>query len=118
MNYVALISYVSNIPSDDDEDDPEQASCLRTFRHLVHSIRTTSPRSWHPRYHILLPQSRTKVHCHPTSRLLNPTHIVQGSRLSAHIYYASNTSRTGYAASAIVQITSSLVSHDMSKLIS
>lgn len=117
MNYMALISYASNILSEDDEGDPDQASWLRTFRHLVHSIRTTSQELTSTLS--LLAASVTNGSPLPPF-LQAPEPYRLSTRLEAidpDVLSVKHVTEPGYAAFAVMQIASSLISEDMSKLI-
>lgn len=118
MNYVALISYASNILSDDDEGDPDQVYWLRSFRHLVHSIRTTSQELTSTL--LLLAASVTNGSpLPPYLRVPEPYRL--STRLEAidpYILNVKHVSEPGYAAFAVMQIASSLINDDMTKLIS
>ncbi|KAL8637404.1 MAG: hypothetical protein Q9226_009127, partial [Calogaya cf. arnoldii] len=114
---MALISYASNILHYDDEDDPEQASWLKTFAQLVRSVDVTSQE---------LTSTLSLLSAAVTNGTPLPPYLQapEAYRLSAkleainaNILHISHITEPGYAAFAFMQIASSLISDDMGKLI-
>ncbi|KAL8953173.1 MAG: hypothetical protein Q9222_000946 [Ikaeria aurantiellina] len=118
LNYMALISYASTVLSDkDNKDDPDQASWIKNFGRLVKDISITS----HELTSILSLLSASVSNGSPLPPYLRPP---EPYRLSAKleaidpsILHVSHVAEPGYAAFAVMQVASSLVSEDVGKLI-
>ena len=118
LNYVALMSYASNILSHKDEGDIEQATWLKNFGRLIRSINVTSHELTSTLS--LLSASVTNGNSLPPY-LKAPEPYRLSAKLEAidaDILNISHVTEAGYAAFAVIQIASSLISEDMSMLIS
>ncbi|KAL8808255.1 MAG: hypothetical protein Q9223_005416 [Gallowayella weberi] len=117
LNYMALISYASNILHNHDDNETDQATWLKDFRRLVRSVDVTSQELTST----LALLSASVTNGNPLPPYL---HAPEPYRLSqkleaidADILHVSHIMEPGYAAFAVMQIASSLISDDMGKLI-
>lgn len=115
---MSLISYASNILSNNnDADDPNQASWLKTFSQLVQSIELTS----HEITSTLALLAASVSNGNPLPPYLKaPEPYRLSAKLEAldpDILSVSHIAEPGYAAFAVMQVASRLVSDDMEKLI-
>lgn len=114
---MALISYASNILHHKDEGDAEQASWLLTFGRLVRSVNVTSQELTST----LALLSASVTNGNPLPPYLQAPEPYQLSQkleaIDADILHVSHITEPGYAAFAVMQIASSLISDDMHKLI-
>lgn len=114
---MALISYASNILADKDDNDPNQATWLKTFARLVKSINVTS----YEMTSTLSLLSASVINGNPLPPYLKaPAPYKLSQKLEAidpDILSISHITEPGYAAFAVMQIASSLISDDVEKLI-
>ncbi|KAL8708075.1 MAG: hypothetical protein Q9220_007007 [cf. Caloplaca sp. 1 TL-2023] len=115
---MALISQASTILSDKDHEDPDQASWLKNFGRLIKSINITS----HELTSVLSLLSASVTSGNPLPPYLKaPEPYKLSAKLEAidpDILHVSHVAEPGYAAFAVMQIASSLISDDVGKLIS
>jgi len=118
LNYIALISYASTILSNQDEGDDNQASWLKTFARLVRSVNVTS----HELTSVLCLLSASVTSGTPLPPYLKAPEPYKLSAkleaIDADILDINHVTEPGYAAFAVIQIASSLISDDIGKLIS
>ncbi|KAL8776179.1 MAG: hypothetical protein Q9194_003314 [Teloschistes cf. exilis] len=119
LRYMGLISYASNILRKRDEgDSDENASWLKDFSRLMHSVNVTSHE---------LTSTLSLLSASVTNGNALPPYLeapkpyglsVKLEAIDADILDVSHITEPGYAAFAVMQIASSLISDDMNKLIS
>lgn len=114
---MSLISYASNILSDKDKEDPTKAGWLKTFSGLVKSVRLTSQEITSTL--ALLSASVTNGNpLPPFLKAPEPYRLSQKlEALDPDILSVSHITEPGYAAFAVMQVASRLISDDMEKLI-
>ncbi|KAL8725800.1 MAG: hypothetical protein Q9166_007131 [cf. Caloplaca sp. 2 TL-2023] len=117
LNYLGLISYASNILHNDDEDDHGQESWLKTFAQLVRSINVTLQELTSTL--ALLSVSVTNGSpLPPYLRAPEPYRLsAKLEAIDADILHVSHNTELRYAAFAVMQIASSLISDEIGKLI-
>lgn len=115
---MGLISYASNILRKKDEGDSANASWLKDFSRLMHSVNVTSHE---------LTSTLSLLSASVTNGNALPPYLeapkpyglsVKLEAIDADILDVSHITEPGYAAFAVMQIASSLISDDMNKLIS
>ncbi|KAI4203065.1 MAG: hypothetical protein LQ350_002113 [Teloschistes chrysophthalmus] len=118
LRYMGLISYASNILRKNNESDSVNASWLEDFSRLMHSINVTSHE---------LTSTLSLLSASVTNGNALPPYLeapkpyglsVKLEAIDADILDVSHITEPGYAAFAVMQIASSLISDDMNKLIS
>ena len=114
---MALISYASNILIEKDKKDPSEATWLKNFSRLVQSIQLTTQEITS----VLTLLSASVTNGNPLPPYLKaPEPYRLSARLEAldpDILSVSHITEPGYAAFAVMQIASRLISDDMEKLI-
>ena len=114
---MALISYASVILSDKSDNDPDQAIWLRNFARLVKSAKVTS----HGVTSTLSLLSASVINGNPLPPYLKAPEPYQLSAkleaLDADILSINHITEPGYAAFAVMQIATSLITNDLAKLI-
>lgn len=115
---MALIPCASNILSNHDEGDPDQASWLKTFRHLVYSRKITS-QELISTLSLLAASISSSNPLPPYLQAPEPYRLNKRLEAIDHDTLSCKpVTEPGYAAFAVMQIASSLISDDMGKLIS
>ena len=115
---MALISYASRILSNKEEGDLDQASWLKTFGRLVHAVNVTS-QDLTSLLSLLSASVTSGSPLPPYLRAPEPYGLTAKlEAIDADILDISHVTEPGYAAFAVMQIASSLISDDMGKLIS
>lgn len=115
---MALISYASNLLSYDDDGDPKNASWLLNFRRLIRSVNVTS-QELTSTLSLLSASVTSGSPLPPYLRAPEPYKLsAKLEAIDADILHISHITEPGYAAFAVMQIASSLISDDMGKLIS
>ena len=114
--FIALITYASNILSTEGEDDPDKATWLQTFGNLVRSAKVTS----HELTSTLSLLSASVTNGNPLPPYLKAPEPYRLSAkfeaMDADILSINHIAEPGYAAFAVMQIATSLISDDMEKL--
>lgn len=117
LSFMALVSYASNVLSNEDSQDPDKATWLKTFAHLVKSARVTS----HELTSTLSLLSASVTNGNPLPPYLKaPEPYRLSSRLEemdADILSTNHIAEPGYAAFAVIQVATRLIIDEVENLI-
>ena len=117
LSFMALLSYASNLLSTEGDDEPDKATWLNTFATLVKSAKITS----HELTSTLSLLSASVTNGNPLPPYLRAPEPYQLSAkleaMDADILSINHIAEPGYAAFAVMQIATSLIIDDMTKLI-
>lgn len=120
MNYTALISYASETFSHPDftgDNDPSQAQWFRDFRRIIASANITS----HEITSLLAMLSSSITNGQPLPPYITAPQAYQLSRkleaIDRDILSIRHVAEPGYAAFAVLQISTSCISMDLEKLL-
>ena len=117
LNLMALISYASNIMSNQDSNDPDRDTWLKTFASLVKSAKVTSQELTST----LSLLSASVTNGNPLPPYLKAPEPYQLSArleaMDADVLSINHIAEPGYAAFAVMQIATSQITHNMEKLI-
>ncbi|KAL8705714.1 MAG: hypothetical protein Q9201_001189 [Fulgogasparrea decipioides] len=118
LNYMALIAYASDILHNKDDGDRKKASWLKNFDRLMRSVNIT----YHELTSTLSLLSASVINGNslpPYLKAPEPYSLsAKLEAIDADILDISHVTEPGYAAFAVMQIASSLISDDIGKLIS